>query len=168
MSYQLVLAQKSDAIAVLEYLKQVGSETDFLLFVEIGVPMTVEQEEAFLNQVNSTPYSRMYLVKESGEIVGNGYIHSSPRSRIKHKSEIAISVKKSHWGKGVSSLLMNALIDYAKSTHFTETIFLEVASENQRAIKLYEKFGFVSYGITKNAIKLDNRYLDWIQMRLDL
>lgn len=168
MSYQLVLAQKSDAKAVLDYLKRVGSETDFLLFDEAGVPMTIEQEEAFLEQVNNSPYSRMYLVKESGAVIGNGYIHSSPRSRIKHKSEIAISVTKSHWGKGVSTMLMNALIDYAKSTHFTETIFLEVASGNQRAIKLYEKFGFVAYGLTKNAIKLENRYLDWILMRLDL
>ena len=65
MSYQVVLAQKEDAKSLLEYLKQVGSETDYLLFDDQGVPMTIEQEEAFLSTVNSTPYSRMYLIKDA-------------------------------------------------------------------------------------------------------
>lgn len=168
MVNQVVLAKKEDAKDVLEYLKQVGSETDYLLFDKNGVPMTLEQEEAFLGKVNDTPYSRMYLVKHEGNIIANGYIYSSSRNRIKHKSQIAISVLKSYWGTGVSHLLMQTLIDYAKSTGFTKCIHLEVITENIRAIKLYEHFGFVIYGHFEHAIKLDDRYLDWALMRLDL
>lgn len=168
MSYSVVLAQKEDAKGLLDYLKQVGSESDYLLFDHQGVPMTIEQEEAFLNTVNSTPYSRMFLIKDGDKVIANGYIYGSPRARIQHKFQIAVSVLKAYWGTGVSHILMETLIDYAKSTGFNETIFLEVVSENIRAIKLYERFGFVSYGQVLKAIKLENRYLDWTLMRLDL
>jgi RimJ/RimL family protein N-acetyltransferase len=169
MDYDVMLACKEDAKAMLEYLKTIGSETDFLLFDSSGVPMTVEQEENFLDSVNKTEFSKMFLVKDNDLIIGNAYIHSNPRERIKHKAEIAISVLKEYWGKGVGSLLMKTLIDYAKSTGFTETIYLEVVSENVRAIKLYEEHGFVTYGINKKAIKInEKKYYDWNLMRLDL
>ena len=168
MSYHTCLASKDDAKDLLFYLKQIGSETNYLLFGPDGVPMTIEQEENFLSSVNQTPYSRMFLVKENNQIIGNGYIHSSPRERIKHKAEIAISVLKSHWGKGVGKLLMNTLIAYAKETGFIETIYLEVRSDNKRAIKLYESCGFKYYGKNEKAIKIGDIYFDWDLMRLDL
>ncbi|MFP4478074.1 MAG: N-acetyltransferase family protein [Candidatus Izemoplasmatales bacterium] len=168
MDYHVKLAAKDDAKEVLAYLKKIGSETDFLLFGPEGVPMTLEQEEAFLEKVNQTPYSRMYLVKDNNQIIGNGYIHANPRSRIQHKAEIAISVLEAYWGKGVGKLLMKTLIDYAKETSFIETIYLDVVSDNTRAIKLYEKFGFKTYGINERAIKINNDYHDWLLMRLDL
>lgn len=75
MSYSVVLAQKEDAKGLLDYLKQIGSESDYLLFDHQGVPMTIEQEEAFLNTVNSTPYSRMFLIKDGDKVIANGYIY---------------------------------------------------------------------------------------------
>ena len=64
--------------------------------------------------------------------------------------------------------MLKALIDYAKSTGYIETIYLDVVSENTRAIKLYEKFGFKSFGINKHAAKVNQKYYDWLMMRLDL
>jgi RimJ/RimL family protein N-acetyltransferase len=131
--------------------------------------MTLAQEENFLDVVNKTEYSRMFVAKDNGKIIGNAYIHTNPRERIKHKAEIAISVLKEYWGKGVGSLLMERLIEYATNCGYTETIYLEVVSKNQRAIKLYEKFGFVTYGLNKKAIKIGkDKYYDWNLMRLDL
>lgn len=168
MTYELMMVTEADASLMLEYLKQVGSESDYLLFGSEGVPMTVDQEAAFLKTVNSTPFSRMFVVKYQNQIIGNGYIYANPRKRIQHKAQIAISVLRAFWGQGVSQLLMSALIDYAKSTQFIQTILLEVVSENIRAIRLYEKFGFLAYGKQERAVFVDNRYLDWLLMRLDI
>jgi RimJ/RimL family protein N-acetyltransferase len=64
---------------------------------------------------------------------------------------------------------MKNLIDYAKTTSFIETIYLEVVSKNIRAIKLYERYGFIKYGVNKKAIKTnENKYYDWNLMRFDL
>ena len=168
MDIKIVLACQEDAAPMLEYLRQVGSESYFLLFGPEGVPMTVEQEAKFLSEVNASPLARMIIVKDGEKIIANGYIHSSSRERIRHKAELAISVLKDYWGQGIGSRLMRALIDFAKSTNVVETVFLEVASENTRAIKLYEKIGFVRYGTCKKAAKVGDRYFDWDLMRLDL
>jgi len=167
MDIKIVLACKEDAIAMLDYLRQVGSESDFLLFGPEGVPMTIEQEAKFLSEVNTTPLARMLVVKDGEKIIANGYIHSGSRERSRHKAELAISVLKEYWGQGIGSRLMTAMIDFAKSTKVVETVYLEVASENVRAIRLYEKIGFVRYGICKKAAKVDGRYFDWDLMRLD-
>jgi RimJ/RimL family protein N-acetyltransferase len=161
------MPQKEDAEEMFVFLHQVGSETDYLLFGEEGIPMTLEEEQDFLENVNKNEYSRMFIIKDETKIIANGFIKANPRARIRHKAEIAISVLKPYWGKEVGSQLLKALIDYAKSTGFIETVYLDVVSENVRAIKLYEKFGFVSYGLNKHAAKVNDKYYDWLMMRLD-
>lgn len=168
MNYTVELATKEDAKDMLRYLKDIGSETDFLLFGKEGVPKTLEQEAAFLGKVNASSYSRMFVIKDNNKIIANGSLQVSPRERINHKATIAMSVAKAYWGKGLGSLLMGALIDYAKSTSFIETVYLEVVSENTRAIKLYEKHGFVTYGTNTRAFKVNNTYYDWLLMRLGI
>jgi RimJ/RimL family protein N-acetyltransferase len=168
MNYKILMPTREDAEEMFVYLHQVGSETDFLLFGEEGIPMSLEEERNFLENINKSEYSRMFIIKDAEKIIANGFIRANPRLRIKHKAEIAISVLKPYWGKGVGSLLLKALIDYAKSTGIIETIYLDVVSENTRAIKLYEKFGFVSYGVNKHAAKVNDKYYDWLMMRLDL
>lgn len=57
-----------------------------------------------------------------------------------------IVIKKSERGKGFSSLLLESLIDVAKS-HNCKQINLEVARTNEVAINLYKKFGFKQVGL---------------------
>lgn len=57
-----------------------------------------------------------------------------------------IVIKKTERGKGFSPLLLNELIKTAKSKN-CKIINLEVASNNEIAIKLYEKFGFKQVGL---------------------
>ena len=45
---------------------------------------------------------------------------------------------------------------------------LSLVSENVEARRLYESFGFVEYGVEKNALKQDGRYYDEILMAKDL
>lgn len=166
--FEIRLVQKEDAKDMLEYLKKVGGETDFLLFGNEGIPLSLKEEETLLERMNQSPYAKMYIVKDKDLIIGNASIHTSTKPRIQHKAELAISVLKSYWGKGVSKLLMNQVIDYAKNSGFIEMILLEVATTNSRAIKFYEFYGFKSYGVARNAVKMDQGYLDWELMRLDV
>ncbi len=57
-----------------------------------------------------------------------------------------IVIKKSQRGKGLSSLLLEQIINIAKS-HSCKKINLEVASSNKIAINLYKKFGFDQVGL---------------------
>lgn len=60
-----------------------------------------------------------------------------------HITNVAVTPK--FRGKGYSSVLIQALIDFGKEKKFKH-MTLEVRTGNQVAISLYEKFGFVGVG----------------------
>lgn len=98
MEYKILTPDREDAEEMFVFLHQVGSETDFLLFGEEGIPMSLEAERDFLENINKSEYSRMFIIKDEEKIIANGFIRANPRLRIKHKAEIAISVLKPYWG----------------------------------------------------------------------
>lgn len=68
-------------------------------------------------------------------------------------------------GKGEGIKMMNDIIDFAKQNGFLR-IELSVASINEKAIRLYEKAGFVKEGLLKKFtyLKSENKYLDEVMM----
>lgn len=160
-------AKPTDAAALLDYMKQVGSESDNLSFGAEGLSFTPEQEAAILESIKSNPRSIMLLAFDGNEIVGNASIHGSSRPRFSHRYELALTVRKSHWGKGIGTALMEQLITFAKEIG-AEVISLEVRSDNDRAIALYKKFGFETFGTYRKFFKFDNLYFDAEYMNLYL
>ena len=110
----------------------------------------------------------MFVAKKNGEIVGNASFNGLTRARMKHRGEFAVSVIRSEWGHGIGSMLLEAVIDFAKTKAHAEIISLEVRSDNVRAIKLYEKFGFKKIGQFKGFFKIDGEYVDFDLMNLYL
>lgn len=159
-------AKVSDAEALLEYLKQIGGETDNLTFGAEGLPCSVEDEEKYIESLENSTSSVMFIAKIDGKIVGDAHFSSSTRERIKHRGEIGISVIKEYWGCGVGSRLMESLIDFAKNTAGCEIIALQVRSDNERAINLYKKYGFEKIGQFKGLLKIDGEYVDCDLMNL--
>lgn len=68
-------------------------------------------------------------------------------------------------GKGEGIKMMQEIIEYAKQNGFLR-IELSVASINERAVRLYEKAGFVKEGLLKKFtyLKSENRFLDEVMM----
>lgn len=169
MNNNLVIryADKNDAENILDYLKIVGSESENLLFGAEGVPFTRMQEEKFITDINASKKSCMIVGCVDEMIVGVASIQGAERERISHRAEIAISVLKAYWGSGVGTMLLEQLIHFAKSKDI-EIISLEVKSDNERAIRLYEKFGFSKFGTYKKFFKINGRYHDADFMNLYL
>lgn len=160
-------AQPGDAAALLDYLKVIGAESDNLTFGAEGFPATLEQEEAFLANMQDDPNSLMLMALSDGQIVGNASIRRYGRPRFAHRWNIAISVRKSHWGMGIGSGLMARLIEYAKKNG-AEVIELEVRSDNARAKALYRKFGFETFGTYRKFFKINGEHYDADYMNLYL
>jgi RimJ/RimL family protein N-acetyltransferase len=68
-------------------------------------------------------------------------------------------------GKGEGIKMMNDIIDFAKQNGFLR-IELSVASVNEKAIRLYEKAGFVKEGVLRKFtyLKSENKFLDEVMM----
>ena len=105
------------------------------------------------------------------KIVGNCCIKFMKGDKEKHRSKVGIAIIKEYWGCGIGSLMFDELINIARNNPYCEQVELDggVITENQRAIALYTKKGFVKTGEIPHHLKLkNNTYLDSQLMTLFL
>ncbi len=69
---------------------------------------------------------------------------------------------------GIAKRLIQAVIEKALKLENMEQINLTVVASNNIAKAFYEKLGFVSYGLERNAIKWKGKYFDEELMSLKL
>ena len=158
--------EPEDAEMMIEYIKRIGGETGNLTFGSEGLPLSVEDERKYITTVKEDPKSIMLGVWRGSDLIADGSISSMPR-RMSHRAELGMAVVKDEWSKGIGSIILQRLIEFAKSAGI-EIIGLEVRSDNVNAIHLYEKFGFKHIGTSPAFFKIDNEYYDFEIMYLDL
>lgn len=157
--------EPEEAEAVLEHLRITSEETYFMARYPEEIVMTVEEEKEYIKKVNAHEDNILLSAYLDGEMVGSAGIQRvADLMKYRHRGEFGISVKKKAWNLGVGRKMIEELLEQAKNTGF-EQIELTVFEDNQRAISLYEKIGFVHTGRLKGAYKLKgNQYCDEIRM----
>ena len=107
----------------------------------------------------------MIIAEIDGKVVGNcSFSPIGPKMRIRHRCSIGIALYENVWGLGIGTALLAILIENAIECGY-EQMELDVVSRNDRAIKLYEKMGFVKCGNKPKAMKhKDGTYDDEIMM----
>ena len=159
-------ARAEDAAALLDYLKIVGGETKNLSFGAEGVPLDLETERDYLRAQCESADNVQYLAKANGEIIGTASLNRKPRRKI-HRGEFGISLKKAWWSCGAASALTEAVLAFAKKNGF-EQLNLEVRSDNARAIRLYEKYGFRKLCTFPDFFRIHDESIDFDLMNLEL
>jgi ribosomal protein S18 acetylase RimI-like enzyme len=69
---------------------------------------------------------------------------------------------------GVGKAMMKKAIDHAKKQESVLNIRLSVDSKNKKAIELYQKFGFIEWGVEPKATQGITDLLDDVHMSLQL
>ena len=157
-------AEPEDAAGMLQYMKTMLGETPFLLRTPEEFDYTPQEEAQVLAGRKNDPRSLMLVAEIDGRIIASADVCShGAKSRVLHRAELGISVRKDYWRQGIGSALMERLISVAKQSGF-EQIELTVESKNQRALRLYLKNGFTVYGTRPHGMKYpdgsyDNDYL---------
>ncbi len=161
-------AKREDAAKIIEYLNQVGGESDNLLFGLNEFHVSVSDEENFIDKLAASTTSALLIGKTNDEVVSVATIMSPHRPRIAHQADISISVKKKYWNMGIATHMISELISFAKQNQITKILHLGVKAENTNAICLYEKMGFEKIGEYKNFFKIGDLYYNEILMNLYL
>jgi len=122
-----------------------------------------------IQDMASQPGKDLFLVAERGgenrEMVGNAGLHPAANSlRRRHAMMLGISVSPHAQGSGVGSALMAALLDYADNWGQVLRIELTVYTDNERAIRLYRRFGFEPEGTMRAYALRAGRYVDVLAM----
>lgn len=160
-------ATAADAEQLLLHLNAVGGETDNLSYGKDTFLISAEKEAKFIDRFARSKTDAMFVAVCDGKIVGNAVVERNRIARYAHRAEISITVLRGCWGQGIGTRLMQMMIDFARQTG-VEILYLEARSDNDRAISLYKKFGFVSVGIYKNFFKIEEKYYDACLMTLAL
>lgn len=161
-------ATPADAPALVAYRDQVSGESNFLSFGPGERPVTVEQEEAFVRELQETDNGLLLLALLAGELVGVLTFRGGDRPRLRHAGGFGISVRRPYWGLGIGSLLLDELIRWARAGGVITKINLRTRTDNERAIRLYEAKGFVREGTISRDLRIDGVYYDNYWMGLEL
>ena len=159
----------NDGASVLRILKKVSGETNYLSRDPDEIKISLFQEKQFLHTLMQSQKDLMICAYVRGRLVANAGIHPvAEHERYIHRANFGISILKSHWGLGIGSYLLSAIIEGARSMNY-EQLELEVIQSNERGITLYKKWGFEIYGARRHGFKYrDGSYGDEYLMMLPL
>ncbi|PXY47386.1 GNAT family N-acetyltransferase [Flavobacterium hydrophilum] len=146
-----------------ETFSESNSEDNMKSYLETG--FSNEKLTAELTDENSEFYFAILENKVIGYLKINFGVSQTELKDNKALEIERIYVSKEFHGKSVGQLLYNKAIEIANHKK-SEYVWLGVWEENQRAIKFYEKNGFVEFD--KHIFKLGNDEQTDIMMKLQL
>ncbi len=158
----------SDSEKVLDVFVKTHSQTDFLLSYPDEIKYTVEEEGEFLQKKTDSENEIEILAEIDGKIVGTAGIERvGVHEKLRHRCDFGVGIDEEYWGLGIGRALLEGCIQCAKKAGF-EQMELEVVAENERAVEMYKKAGFVEYGRNPRDFKSRTGYQEVIYMRLEL
>ena len=169
MECRLRNGTESDGQAVLDVFNLTHGETDYLLSYPDENSFTAEQESQFLKEKTESKNEIEIVAEINGKIAGSAGIDAIGSScKVRHRAEFGINIAKEFWGMGIGRALTEACIKCAKSAGYTQ-LELDVVADNDRAVEMYKKFGFVEFG--RNPKGFNSRisgFQELVYMRLEL
>jgi len=128
------------------------------------LPMSLRDEEAWFENVAKRPPDERPLAidvraGDNWRLIGNsGFFEID---HLAHAAEVGIMLgDKSAWNQGLGTEAMELLLRHGFETLNLNRIMLKVYADNPRAIRSYEKAGFVHEGTLREAVFKRGRYTD--------
>ena len=123
-----------------------------------------EQSRSFLQFVMDHSLSQVVAVANDSIVGWCDIVPKGPRG-FSHVGALGMGVRREWRRHGVGRRLLEECLGLARAAQL-EKIELEVFTDNEGAIRLYESLGFVREGVKSRARKLEGRYQDVLLMAL--
>ena len=149
------------ARGLLELLDRVGAEGRYIRSERV-TPERARRIRRSLREPWSREAANIVAVSED-RVIGNLGIAREPSRETRHIASLGMAVIEEWRGRGVGSALLAEAFRWAAWTG-VEKIALSVYPHNQRAVNLYEKFGFVQEGTLTGHSKKSYGYEDEVLM----
>lgn len=154
-----------DAEELISVISTADKETLFLARNPGEFHSTLEEEQNFIAGIlNST--SRTWFVAEiDGKVVGQcsvGLVNEYQRYR--HRAGVAFVLLIEYSNMGIGGKMMQECLKWCKDNNVTQ-VELDVVKNNDRALKMYQDFGFEIVGTMPNALRYpDGNWVDEYNM----
>ena len=160
MSFSIRPATADDSEQIVALADSVASEERWI----VAQPGDTTALEETARWVELVAHGGLSLVAESeGRVAG----HLIGRHTQDGDGEVGLIVGSGFRRQGLGEALMNASVAWARLAGITK-LTLSVFSDNEPAIALYQKLGFVQEGIEKDRYMVGGLMKDAILMGLEL
>ncbi|WP_164470887.1 GNAT family N-acetyltransferase [Vaginisenegalia massiliensis] len=163
----LRVPDKGDAKAIIGLLKDVSQETPYLTMTQEAADISISQQAHLIELFEEVPTNIIIVAEVDDQIIGMANVATYGSSKQDHVAETGICLIKEYWGYGIGTHLMEEIIAFSKKVGL-KVLSLEVVCENQAAISLYEKFGFIKCGTLHKRLRDGYHYYDVYVMELIL
>ena len=132
------------------------------------LPMSKASEEIWFDNMIKRPPDEQVLiieVQDDQDWKAIGTVGLFAFSRNARAAELGISIgEKTEWNKGYGTEAMKLLLKHSFETLNLNRLCLKVYSYNHKAIRCYEKAGFVHEGCNRQAVFHNGEYFDVLWM----
>jgi RimJ/RimL family protein N-acetyltransferase len=164
-------AMPEDATQWASMLLQLDEEVEYTTFQPGERSPNINK---YMDKITATikyPKSAIFLAfdnqSENAKVVGYLSVEAYRNNRKSHVAIVGIGVLESHYSQGIAHQLVTELIKHAKKNGLRR-IEGHIAQSNYKSITLAKKFGFITEGIKKGAIKISDTYEDEYLMVLEV
>jgi len=132
-------------------LKSIESESDFMLYDHGERKTSDDAQKSFVERILTSGSEMIFLAFSENTPAGFLALIGENINKRKHARTVVMGVLSEYQRLGIGSDLLANAFDFCKEKQLLR-LELSVLSENKKAIQLYEKSGFTTEGIKKNAI----------------
>jgi RimJ/RimL family protein N-acetyltransferase len=123
--------------------------------------------ESFRARVVTTGRSAIFGAFADNRLVGMAGFAASERVKKRHKGTLwGVFVMPEWRGRGLADRLIARVIEHADE--HVVVLQVSVVTTNQRARQAYVRFGFVPYGIERQALRIGGMFYDSEHLALNL
>lgn len=102
------------------------------------------------------------------KLIGFVGVYQEEQQKTKHKANIwGMYIQPSYRNQGVGKMLMDDLLAHVKNNMNSMIINISVEATNLSAKKLYESYGFKTWGIEPKAMRINDKFYDEAHMVLE-
>lgn len=150
-----------DAEGLIYLISTADTETFFLARNPGEFQVTTEKEKSFITNVLEDPDRTWFIAEYQGKLVGQcsvGLVNSYKRYR--HRAGVAFVILKEFCDLGIGGKMMEECLKWCKERNI-EQVELDVVANNERAIRMYQGFGFNIVGTIPHSLRYsDGTYAD--------
>jgi putative acetyltransferase len=126
-------------------------------------PVSMEATQALWHYIQGGIMS-LWGIHADGRIIGGaGYYAQPPGTRLSHSATFFLYIEPSYWGRGIGTEAIRFLERDARERRYRRMECM-VAATNPDAIRLYQRVGYETEGVKRQAFRIDDTFKDLIMM----
>jgi RimJ/RimL family protein N-acetyltransferase len=155
--------KNSDSVVLFHWI----NDRDLVQLNDNYSPTHEHNHECWLKSIINNPTVTIFAIRkrDNDELIGTCQLFDI--DFLNRSAELQIRIgSRMEQGKGYGTDAIRDLLAYGFNDLGLNRIQLHVFQNNKRAIKTYEKIGFVKEGVVRQGICLNREYIDVVLMSL--